>query len=170
MIRACRVIAVIVLVMVALPIIARGDDGVKAYNPSLRGIEGVVVEVAPIKPEIEKAGLSRNQMQADVEEKLRQTGLNLWNPDIFGEENRKLMWPRLYVRTGTLKTAANEYVYVVDLDLQQMVYPMRKSPSFRATTWSTGVFGITGDLNKIKSSINDLVDDFLNAWQSENPK
>ncbi len=76
----------------------------------------------------------------------------------------------LYIRTDALKTAASEYVYVVDLDLQQTVYPMRKSPSFRATTWSTGVFGITGDLNKIRSGIKDLVDDFINAWQSENPK
>jgi hypothetical protein len=171
MVRANRIIGVMVFLLMALPGMVWGGD-VEPERETLKGIRGVLVKVTRIKPAIEKAGLTLKQIRTDVELKLHQTRLNVLTPKNSAKEY-ETSWPRLYVSPGILKTSSDThvyYVYAIDLELQQTVHLMRKSGLIRATTWSTGVFGITGDLEKIRAAIKNLVDEFLNAWLSVNPK
>jgi|SoiMethySBSTD1v2_1073268.scaffolds.fasta_scaffold3308556_1 hypothetical protein len=52
------------------------DDSQSARN-SLRGLLGVEVIVEDLKPEVERAELSRTQLQTDVELRLRQSGIRV---------------------------------------------------------------------------------------------
>ncbi len=39
-----------------------------------------------------------------------------------------------------------------------------------ASTWSTAPYGATESLANIRNAIKGLVDEFLNAWRSVNPR
>ena len=156
--------------------ITHSDDFYEGDNEftreTLRGIKSVFVEVAPIDPEIENAGLTERQIQTDVELKLRIAGLNV---SALGKRNTATM---LYVDPNIRKhhelsssLQADVYIFSIDLEVQQGGFLYRAKKLTVATTWSTGVLGVTVHrLDVIRSAIKDRVDVFLNAWLSVNPK
>ncbi len=177
MVRASHIVtAVIALLMILLGMAWGFDD--EGSRETLRGIKGVRVVVESIEPEIEEAGLTRSQVQTDVELKLRTAGLNLLTPE---ERNKEIIRASggayLYVNPHILKLhkipsyfQVDVYVFSIDLELYQAVYLMRNKKRAAALTWSTGVLGTNRDLGKIRSEIKDRVDVFLDAWLSVNPK
>lgn len=162
MVRTSHIVSAAIALLMILPGMVWGYYNDELSRETLKGIMVIWVEVAHIKPEIEKAGLTISQMQTDVELKLHLTRLNV--------EHGKTGWPRLLVYVNILKTSYGAYVYVVNLELEQLVYLERSKKPTRAATWSTGVFGIVSELDKIRSVIKDRVDVFLNAWLSVNPQ
>src|SRR5207249_4173290 len=58
-----------------------GDS--EADRATLRGVEGVDVLVEALKPEVERAGVTRQQLKIDVELQLRKAGIR-----VFTEEER----------------------------------------------------------------------------------
>jgi len=159
---ALKIVSSAIALLMVLPGIVWGYYNDELSRETLMGITVVWVEVMSITPEIEKAGLTRSQIQTDVEQKLHLTKLNV--------EHEKNGWPRLLVYVNILKTSYGAYAYVVNLELEQLVYLERNKKPNRATTWSTGVFGIARELDEIRSAIKDRADVFLNAWLSVNPK
>lgn len=162
MIRASHIITVMVGLLI-LPGVVWGFD-TEASRETLRGIKGVWVAIEDINPEIERDGLTKKQIQTDVELKIRLAGLNVL------ERLKAPGRPWLYVGVNVFRTSLGPYVYVVDVELWQDVYIERNSKRSVALTWSTNYFGITSDLNPIRNEIKDRVDIFLNAWLSVNPK
>jgi hypothetical protein len=81
--------------------------------------------------------------------------------------------PFLDVNAHVLKLrATREYIYSVNISFKQTVYPARKPVEITgAATWTIGgIIGITSDLDKIRASVKDQVEDFIQAYLAVNPK
>ncbi len=165
MVRASRIVSATVFLMVLLPATVWGVDN-KWSRETLQGINGVYLVVEVVEPEIERAGLTRVQIKADVELKLRMTGLNVLDPE---EATKTPGRPWLAVYPN-IQTTDGVYVYATMLNLYQDVSLVRNSNRSIASTWSTASYGTTLSLVNIRSKIKGLVDEFLNAWLSANPK
>ncbi len=175
MVRASHIVTTLIALLMILPGMVCGVD-TEISRKTIKGLKGVRVQVAPIEPEIEKAGLTRSQIRTDVELKLRLTGLNVLTPKISAKEDESIIedaWPRIHVYAVILNASSGAsayYVFNIDLELIQLVYLARNNKPAWATTWSTGGTGHSNELEKIRSAIKDSVDVFLNAWLSVNPK
>ena len=145
-----------------------GDHSIQ--KESLRDLKGVYVSVESPAPEIQKDGLTEDRIQKDVELMLRMAGVKILSKkEWFDAEGS----PFLYVNTHILKLrATREYIYSVNISFKQNVYPVRKPMEISgAATWSIGgIIGITPDLDKIRASVKEQVNEFIKAYLSVNPK
>lgn len=136
---------------------------------TLRGLEGVRVALEPLKWIIEQRGLTTAQLQNDTELKLRLAGIKVTpseeSPVIPGK-------PLLYVNAKVIKQGSKErYILHVRVELSQGVALVR-APKVRssAATWSVSVTGISPKLSPVRDQVKELVDLFINAYLSVNPK
>jgi len=136
---------------------------------SLRGLKGVHVLVAKLPPDFE-GNLTREQIQTDVELKLRLVGIKVVSEkEQFSMPGR----PYLYVTVCGVKTFTEGVAWQIDIQLSQDVY-LERDPkiSVDATTWSVGRGGFLGKMKieEIRNEVKDLVDQFINDYLSVNPK
>ena len=144
----------------------------KSNRATLRGLSGVGVLVEQLASEVEKEGLIKNQLQTEVELKLRMAGIKV----LTREEALKTPGePYLYVNinVNTAKTESDIYPYSIDLLLMQKVSLLRdpKQTTY-AVTWSTGGVGSIEKsiLRQLRNSVEEMVGLFIKAYQAENPK
>lgn len=163
MIRASHIITVMVVLLI-LPGMVWGFN-TEVARKTLEGINEISVVVESMGPEIERDGLTKSQIQTDVEMKLRMTGLNVLT---FEKVSKVSGSPWIYVKINIGKTSRGAYVFNINLELMQNVYLERYSKRSIASTWSVEYFGITPNLDDIRSKTRGLVDDFRNAWVSVN--
>ncbi|MBU2623718.1 MAG: hypothetical protein KKD92_15520 [Proteobacteria bacterium] len=161
------------LITFALPLLTlssfvmASDD--KISRQSLRDLKGIYVSVEKLTPEIEKDGLTSNNIGKDVESMLRKAKIKTLSKgewfDVTGS-------PYLYVNANVLKLPdTKEYIYSVNIALKQNVYPVREPIEILgAATWSVGgIIGITPSLDKIRASVREQVGKFIKAYLSVNP-
>jgi hypothetical protein len=133
-------------------------------RPTLKGITEVAVVVEDPGADAIKDGLTIDQLQTDVELRLRKAGIKV----------SKEVSPYLYVNAHLLKstTYPGLYAYHCEVSFQQRVTVMANGVVAYAATWSTGGIGIVGqaDMKTVRDDVGDLVDSFLNAYLSVNPK
>jgi hypothetical protein len=122
--------------------------------------------VEKLDPEIEKDGLTREHIQEDTEQRLRKAGIKVLS---------KAEWMRtkgggyLYVNLNARKNSYGVYTNAISLELVQKVRLVRdRKTEIFATTWSKQLLGMGGYLGKIRYSIQDVVDLFLNAYAVAN--
>jgi hypothetical protein len=133
----------------------------------LRGLEGVRVEVERLKPEIERDGLYIDTLQGDVELKLRIAGIKVLSEE---EGPQAPGAPYLFLVVDARKHRKG-YIYKIELSLKEIVTSVRTGLTNIATTLTVHhEFGNTSYLSDIRDQANDLVDEFINAWQEANPK
>jgi hypothetical protein len=136
---------------------------------TLRGLKGVLVEIESIEPEIEQDGLTKAQIQTDVELKLRLAGIKVLSEEEWQKEKGR---PFFYVCAHVRKyKVLSSYVFNIDIQLNQDVY-LERYLNFKigAPTWSVSCLGIISDLNDIRNVVKDKIDIFINAYLSVNPK
>ena len=139
---------------------------------TLRGLKGVGVLVEKLPTEVEKEGLDRNELQRAVESKLQSAGIRLLTKE---ESIRAPGEPYLYVNinVNVAKTESDIYPYSIDMLFIQKVSLLRdpKLTSY-AVTWSTGGVGSIGKpiLSQLRESVEAMVDVFIKAYLSENPR
>ncbi len=163
------VIIVLALVCVVPSALALNTE---ANRETLRGLKGVRVLVEDFAPEVEKAGLTKNQLQANIEDKLHKAGIKTLTQDecfaIPGE-------PYLYVNISMnlRKADPNVYSFSIDIGVIQNV-TLDRDPKQKtyAVTWSTGGVGSIEKefLPRLKDSVDDLVDLFIKSYWAVNPK
>jgi hypothetical protein len=79
-------------------------------------------------------------------------------------------WPYLYVNVQSRATQAqHSAAYRIEIELVQRARIERTNEWAMVTTWSTGGVGY-GDAAYALLTFKDLMDKFLNAWLSVNPK
>jgi hypothetical protein len=137
---------------------------------TLKGIAAIVVLVESLKPDAERDGLSRDQLQTDVELRLRKAGIKAVS--FGGVESSEML---LYLNVNSSKSREVEiYGYSIDLEfLQQVLLARDPRVRTRTATWSTSQTGIVGSRNLsrgVRDSVADLVDRFINAYLEQNPK
>ncbi|HSB04593.1 MAG TPA: hypothetical protein VLK23_05310 [Thermodesulfobacteriota bacterium] len=157
------------LMLMASPLFALNSE---MNRSTLQGLKGVRVLVEDFAPEIEREGLAKNQIQKDVEDKLRAGGMRV----LTQEEALKIPGePYLYVNLNVNFSKDGEEVcsYSIDIALIQNVNLVRNpKQTTYAVTWSTGGVGLIKkkSLGQLKESIEDVVDIFVRAFFSVNPK
>jgi len=141
---------------------------------SLRGLQGVAVLVESLYPNTKKAGLTRSQLQTEVEVELRKAGIPVLTKDERWTAPGK---PYLYVQVnsvalvGSLKGA---YAFHVMVNLRQVVdLELNWSKGIYATTWDKSKVGGGGKYNvkkDVRDIVRDLVNEFINDYLTVNPK
>jgi len=147
----------------ATPLFALDDEIL-----SLRGLTALFVLVEIVDPEIEKDGLTSEEIQRDTEQRLRKAGIRVLSKE---EWLRTKGGSYLYVNINARKSSYGVYMNGISLELVQKVLLVRnpKTEVF-AATWSRQLLGQGGYLDRIRYSVQDVVDLFLNSWAQANRK
>ena len=169
-----------VLALMALPLLITslsrsvyaGDNAEE--RKTLKGLSGVSVLVDDLDDEIERLGLTKKNVQTDVELRLRKAGIKVCTLE---EWKGDLTIGVLHVQIGLFKrdkALEGLYSYELAVELAQSVAILR-DPTIKtlAATWSAGIiYGTLGSihLKELKSTIGDSVDVFSNAFLEQNPK
>ncbi len=121
------------------------------------------VLIEELKPEVGRAGLSKDQLKTDVELRLRKAHIRVVGLSPPGY---------LYVNVQALRQSGG-WVYSVHVGLNQDVTLDRdKSISCSGETWSEGTLGTaTRDkfVAEVRDALGDQVDRFINDYLAANP-
>ena len=163
-----RLIALIVVICLGAPSLSWAYD----QKEILRGLKGVKVVVENIPPDIERLGLTRRDIQSDVENRLRQAGIKVW-PDY-----KPPSMTALYVNVHTLNPsqAKSIIVYSINVMLFENSYLKRDIGSVgdlrevRAANWVKAMVGFTGTNNvrEIRKKVEAEVDKFISDYKTVN--
>ena len=140
---------------------------------SLRGMKRFAIKIEILPLEIEKEGFNVNTIKTDVELKLRLAGIKI----ITEKEHYSAPWaPWLGVHVQLIKLNQRAYVYSISVTFHQLVNLILTNKRINnVITWESGYIGYTPEsaydaFQKIRGSVKDLVDTFINAYLSVNPK
>ncbi len=126
--------------------------------------------VESVASDAERDGLTRSQLQTDVEVRLRKAGIRVLTE---GERQDMPGGPYLYVSVNTLKREDGIYVVSIFVDLRQKVFLARK-PSFSMykATWDMSSIGAVGAarLRTVRTGVADIVDTFISDYLAVNPR
>jgi hypothetical protein len=138
---------------------------------SLAKIDTLYVFVQGLTEETKKEGLTAEQIQSEVEDKLKQMGIKV----VSEEESLKIAGsPVLYVNiTANKRTRTAAFVYHVDVGILQKVTLVRE-PKIRtmSITWNRGQVGYCPSISLAKSlreTVGYLMDRFQEDYQAANP-
>ena len=163
-----RVVFVVVLVAIAAGVCAASDS-----RPKTKGsIEefrlytkcvGVSLVVEYKSHDAEETGLTRKEIIAAVDSRLRSAGL--FQSSFVGfSEGSVVFLPHLYVHVNVI----GQSFYVL-LELKKWVHEPLSGQLNYTQTWRTETFGVHGtDSRRIMSSVRDLTDQFIDAWKKVN--
>jgi hypothetical protein len=139
---------------------------------SLAEIDTLYVFVQGLTEETKREGLTTEQIQSAVEDKLKQMGIKV----VPEEESLKIAGsPVLYVNISANKrTRTPAFVYHVDVGILQKVILVRE-PKIRtmSITWNKGQLGYCPSISLAKSlreTVGYLMDRFQEDYRAANPK
>jgi hypothetical protein len=143
------------------------DD--EAARETLKGLPGVVVWVWDIAPDTEHGGVTKQQLQIEVEQQLRRAGITVSASEDSGIPSDMAL---LTVSVTTLRHTENLYAYAVDLALYQTATLLRDPTPRSLATWSVGSIALveSSDLRAIFTSVSQKVDQFIQAYRAVNPR
>jgi hypothetical protein len=146
---------------------AEGDTG--QSRRTLRGLQGVNVLIESVQFELGQAGLSVQQLQADVELRLRHAGIPILT---LAERGRVPGQPVLYITVKIELGFDGLTAFSIDVELNQMASLEIDTAPAVVATWSVGSVGTvdTARLYSIRDRVRDKGDDFINAYFSIHPR
>jgi hypothetical protein len=136
---------------------------------ALVGLKGVHVLVEAISPEVERIGLTRNQLQTDVELRLRKAGVRvLTQKECFETPGMPYLYVLIHI--GFIKHL-DGYIFATTVSLKQTVRLAGGGQTI-GSIWEGRGLGFVGPekIGQIRGMINDRVDDFINDYLAANPK
>ncbi len=161
------------LVLLTLSVAGQSMFGSDLANTraTLRGLKGIYVAVEELDSDVEAEGVNREQLQSDVERRLRNSGITL-----LKEQNEYLSSMQsglLYINVNSVKNDTSMAI-CIEVSLKQRVLLERDlSIKTLATTWSSDEVTLEA-APRISSDVRNLVlehvDKFLDAYLSANRK
>ena len=138
---------------------------------TLRGLTGVQVVVEDLRPEVERRGLTRDQIQTDVELRLRRNKIRVLSTDESFITPGK---PWLYVSVTVGPCEESLFAaFNISLELKQQVILERDQTKvpFAITwiKWGVGAESVN-NLQSIRDWVKEYVDIFSNDFLAVNPK
>jgi len=135
----------------------------------LMGLSGVNVGVT-LDPDVERQGLTINQLQIDVEWRLRQAGIPVLSPHDY---LMTLGQPMLYIFQSVKAKGNGLIVDQVSISLNQDVKLSRDhNISGSLATWEKISINVIENLEAkdVRKRVMDLIDQFINDYLAANPK
>ncbi len=148
------------------PAFAQDDE---FSRQTLRGLQGVQIVIEPLRPEIKGDELTVDRLRTNTKQKLERAGIKV----LSETENQMTSGkPYIYVHSNISKYRYFlGYIYTNRIELVQDVYLVRAhNIKTGAVTWSISTTGLAPKLEDIRTSMEDLVDYFIKAYLSVNPK
>jgi hypothetical protein len=143
---------------------------VDATRATLRSVQGLSVFVETFGPDMQQGGLSKQQLTTDTELRLRQAGIPvLPQANVPGVPGAAFLYLDLnIIRVGEFPIVA----YSVSVSVHQAAFLASDSSSALVATWDVRAVGNAGfqRLSSIRSNVQDLVDQFINAYLSVHPR
>jgi hypothetical protein len=168
--RAFWTVGVLVFIgMVMVPGMQGWALDEEATRETLKGLPGVVVWVEDMAPDIEPSGVTRQQVQTEVERQLRRAGITVVSSQ---EASAPPDMAFLTVAVTTLRHTGGLYAYAVDLAVYQTATLLRDPTPRSFATWTVGSISLVeaSDLRAIFTSVSQKVDQFIQAYRSVNPR
>ena len=136
---------------------AQNDDE-REYLEDLREVN-VLVEELP--PEVEAAGLTRDGIEAAIEDLLRERRVPIGRSRLAGD---------LYVRIGTHRGSTGLYAYFARVSLQQLVTIEGNRQRAFVDTWDLESLGLVGEGNlpQVEEVVLQIVDVFIDDYFAVN--
>ena len=158
--------------IIALLLVFTGASYAGEYGrESLEGMDGVRVLIEGIDSKVEEDGLSENQLQIDVEQRLKKADIELLTHGAWLEAPGGQY---LYVSVNALpEPRTGGYAYFIRVELRQDVL-LARDPALKvigATTWRQSRVGLVSAAampGKIRSSVGGLVDAFSGDYRTAN--
>jgi hypothetical protein len=140
---------------------------------TLKGIPSIRVIVEDLDPDAERDGLTKDQLQTDVELRLRRAGIMVTSAPL--ESGGSYLYLNVNVNTKALHPSAPILYYAVNIHLEfHQAVSLRRNPGILifASTWSVGGVMVVGiqRLRGVRDDVADLVDKFINVYLEQNPK
>jgi hypothetical protein len=132
---------------------------------TLRGIKEVNVVIESIEPEVEKLGLTQDQVKAVAESKLREANIAVATDIVRGR-------PAVYLYVQVVRPEKiDRLFYSISLSLLQNVV-LERDPEVKTNTdtWMARVLGMSSGIEAIRSDIRSLVDQFIEDFRKANQK
>jgi|GEM_PF-902949 len=160
-----------ILSFLVLAGLAWGQGGDTAEQRSLAGIRELYVWVHDFSPEVQNDGLYAADVQTETELALRKVGLRV----LPGHElkNSQTSMLEVHIRPLSLLKECGGYALGLNVELVQTVFLARNpQAALVAPTWSVNsvAYATQGNVVKARSTIQDQVNAFLNAWLAANQK
>ena len=139
---------------------------------SLRGLTGVSVRIERLSDSARRGGLDEQAIRTDVEQKLRQAGIQVLTAgQITAEPGSPVLYIHINARApwGSTNYAVNTIVAL----LQGAVASRNDSLRLREVkTWDVGYLTTVSRANlpQVRKTVSDLVDEFIGDWRAANPK
>ena len=131
----------------------------------LKGLKQVGVLIEDLDRDAMAEGLSVEQLKTDVELRLRRSSIKVPDDPATGDAY-------LYVWVSTLKIKDEpNWVYSIDVTLEQDARLVRTDAYRSATTWRAGTIGVVGShqlVAAIRESVGNYVDRFTNDYLAAN--
>jgi hypothetical protein len=137
---------------------------------TLRGVAGIQVVIADVGPDVERAGLTRQQLHTAVEAQLRQAGIPLVTS---AERVHVPGQPFLAVAMHVVPRADGILAaYAITVEVYQITSLETAAVKAAVSTWSVGATGSIGLplLATLRDSVTDAVKHFIDAYLSVNPR
>ena len=139
---------------------------------TLRGLGEVSVLVEYLPDDVEREGVSREQLTREIEGRLRQAGLRILTiSEIANSPGAPYLYIAVHPMTGA---SANSTTYAIGLTLKQLVQLSRNPPTeFFATTWEGPAppsWLSAPRVLDIRTRISEAVGRFIIDYQAVNPK
>lgn len=163
--------AVMSAVCLAVVWAARASEKLTDKQWSLAEIKAVYVFVQGVTEETKKVGLTKEQIQTDVEEKLQGIGIKV----VSEEEAERLPGnATLYVNISARKRErVAAFVFHVDVGILQKVSLVRDSKiRTMSITWNKGRVGYCpsrGFVKAVRETVGYLMDRFCEDYRAANP-
>jgi len=127
--------------LIGLPALGNCADDGDFARATLRGLQGVFVLIEDLSPESERAGLTAQQRQTDVEEQLRHAGM----PVLTQEQAFRVQGaPYLYVYVHLVPHPIGLTAYSSLVEVNQRAALDRNGSSASVSTWSVQRLGTVG--------------------------
>ena len=152
------------LLIVMVPVAhATGD------RDNLKGLKGVFLVIDPVSADLEKRGVTRDQLQTRLVEKLRQAGIGILS---VKEASRTPGQPILQLKVASVKRTTG-YGFLIQLWMNERVmFDRERDRIVHGITWIQTTIEFDGDLQArgIYGSADEVLNEFINDYLAANPK
>ncbi len=136
---------------------------------ALVGLKGLKVINPTIEPELERLGLSRDQIKTDVESRLGKAGVRILTREEWVKTPGRAGFSVEIICSNIPETGI--FVYGINMNLFEEV-TVARGFSAVGSIWNLGTAGGVEKtkIGQVREVLGDLVDKFINDYLAANPK
>ncbi len=151
-----------IFVLLLLPALSFSQTA--ASRESLRGLNGVFINILPIAKDAQSDGLSTSQIQKIIETELRKAGITIQSAPLPSNENANLS-----IVIDTIKHPQGVYVFTVSVSVVQeaQITHGQKQGRFPVETYGTIALGLTtpNRMDIIYEPLKEKLGEFIKSAQ-----